>query len=85
MIVVSVDLHSAITGRKKNLGRVIIYNDGTGTIERGNYEAKAFKASSGLTNWSKRKPIRGGQVKDHPRKFVSVWNLVAKALNSMGY
>lgn len=38
MIVVTVELHSAITGDVSQIGKVTLINDGTGTHEIGNYD-----------------------------------------------
>lgn len=92
MIVVTVTLHSAIDGRKEVLAESIIYNDGSGTRTKGNYEAMAirkgidFRDDKGKeAGWLQKHIIRKGQVKGYNRVSDHVWNLVAKALKSMGY
>lgn len=37
MLVVKVELHSSITGEITELARLIIANDGTGDVKKGNY------------------------------------------------
>lgn len=85
MLVVSVDLISARTGEKKNLGKVIIANDGTGTDARGNYFIRALRAGTSLVGWHNKKPTRVGSVVNYPRNKESVWTLVTRALVSLGY
>ena len=76
MILVRIELHSAITGRKSTLGVLRICNDGTGTLTRGNYDVALMNAGD--------KAYRAARVDGHPRKAQSVWRLVAKALASLG-
>lgn len=88
MIVVKIELHSAITGKLTNLGSMIINNDGTGTNLRGNYRARMYKSSkrSVLNQHAQgHKPIRDVEIKDHPRESQPVQSLVLKALKAMGY
>lgn len=82
MIVVTVELHSAITGKKIILGQTIIYNVG-GTSTKGDYEVKVGrKTSIGDLRKIYQQPLRVGQVIGHSRLTANVWTLVAKALNS---
>ena len=90
MIVVRVELHSAITGKTTEIGRAVIHNTG-GTRERGDYEVRAFKGRDDKP-WTRadfnafwQNPLRKGEVKNYPRLSLHVWNLVARALASMGY
>lgn len=83
MIVVRVELHSAITGQKIELARTVIDNIG-GTRTKGDYRCRAYRKGSSLHPLSKN-VIREGEVKGHARLAEPVWNLVAKALTSMGY
>src|SRR5690348_5419520 len=46
MIIVRVELWSAITGAKTELARMCIVNDGTGTAARRNYFGKTFRGRS---------------------------------------
>lgn len=82
MLVVKIELHSARTGEKKTLGKMIIANVG-GTRERGDYRvAVGHKRNADDLRkiWSK--PIREGEVKSYPRMSYNVWRLVARALLS---
>ena len=74
MIIVTIELQSAITGKRSKLGEMYISNDGTGTAERGNYLAHVMRKGS----WHK--PQRRGVVKNYPRASYSVWRLVMRAL-----
>ncbi len=58
---------------KKSLGRIIIYNDGTGTLERGNYIVVAM---------GKRKVLTGA-VQDFPRKNQDSLRLLYEALRDI--
>jgi hypothetical protein len=87
MIVVRVELHSAINGRVTELARAIIANVG-GTDERGDYAAMTLRGrtAAALDKALQAKAItRMAQITGHPRKALHVWHLVAKALAGMGY
>lgn len=84
MIVVRVELHSAVTGRVTELARAEICNDGDGTLEKGNYTCRALRGRS-TEDLDQRRIQRYGEVRDYPRQKIHVWNLVARALMAMGY
>jgi hypothetical protein len=84
MIVVRVELHSAINGRVSEIGRIVIANDGTGSASVGNYRGLAYRGRS-RSQLDRRVVTRTGIVRDYPRLRLHVWNLVAKMLASMGY
>jgi hypothetical protein len=90
VIVVRVELHSAITGVTTEIARALIYNVG-GTRERGNYKTMVFKGRDGEA-WTREQiraampnPMREAEVSDYPRLSLHVWNLVTRALIAMGY
>lgn len=90
MLVIRVELHSAITGETTEIARALIYNKG-GTSDRGDYNAMTFKGRDGAA-WTradilaaKGKPLRKAEVLNYPRKSLHVWNLVSRALTAMGY
>lgn len=88
MIVVRVELHSAITGKTSELARMIVWNDGTAETHRtGNYEAFALrKGAKYKTDRDVReKATRSVAIKGYPKKALHVWNLIAEALIGMGY
>lgn len=83
MIVVRVELHSAVTGRVTELARAHICNVGGG-VERGDYACSTLRGRS-KSALDQRIVQRHCRVDDHERKRLHVWNLVAKALSGMGY
>lgn len=86
MIVVKVELWSAVTGVTSNLGTLVIDNTG-GTDSKANYRARMYKKSKKdlRTQYATEKPIREGVVMGHARHAEPVQNLVAKALKQLGY
>ena len=87
MIVVNVHLDSAISStRDKELARVIIANEGSGTPDDTlhDYSCVSLRGRS-REQLDKRVAQRRGVVTNHPRQAEHVLNLVAKALTSMGY
>lgn len=92
MLVVRVELHSAITGEKSELARMVIDNIG-GTTHKGDYRARTVRGRSRESlDRAMNNMLRGGagathegRVLGHPRLREHVWNLVAKALASMSY
>ena len=83
MIVVRVELHSAVTGQVTQLAHAVIDNIG-GDAVRGDYRFRSFRGRDALT-LSKHVVQREGRVFGHLRQREHVWNLVAKALSSVGY
>ena len=88
MIVVTVDLHSAIDGRIERRGTVVIDNISGGGAKR-SYRARAYKRGderNGIPAMIRHcQPFRTGTVKNHPAQAENIWNLVGKALASMGF
>ena len=84
MIVVRVELWSAVTGRKTELARMHICNDATGTARRRNYVAQTFVGRSAEA-LAKLRVSRKGALRDWPSQDVHVWNLVGAMLEAMGY
>ena len=88
MIVVRVELHSAITGKVEELARMVINKTG-GTHTIRDYRARALRGRSRAAldrAWDfQLKPTREGHVYGHSRLALHVWHLVAKALSSMEY
>lgn len=80
MIVVKIELHSAITKRITILGTMIIHNVG-GTAKRGNYEVCVGNKRD-VHDLTKvfNQPQRKGVVYDYPRQSYNVWRLVSRAL-----
>lgn len=82
MLVVRIELHSAITGKITEIGTAIIANVG-GTKDRGDYSVKVGnKRDAGDIRKTWSNPQRTGEVKDYPRLSYNVWRLIARALLS---
>lgn len=75
MILVKVELHSAITEEVTHLGTMVIANDGTGDAVLRNYDVAL------ITKDLKRG--RSAKVLNHPSPRVSIWYLVSKAINAL--
>jgi len=89
MLVVRVELHSAVTGKVTEIARMLLFNDGTGTRDTGNYKGKVVRGDTeehmAPAVIYQRKSLREGEVKDYPRLKLHVWNLVTRMLTSMKY
>jgi hypothetical protein len=83
MIVVKVELHSAITGHVTEIARMMIANIG-GSRTRGNYSIEVCRGRD-REALAKRIVQRRGGVQNYPRLAVHVWHLVARALQATGY
>lgn len=83
MIIVRVELHSAITGHVTELARAHICNVG-GTATKGDYKVATLRGRDTAT-LDRRVAQRRGTVRDYPRLSIHVWHLVARALIAMGY
>ncbi|MBN7763717.1 hypothetical protein JYP52_21495 [Nitratireductor aquibiodomus] len=79
MIVVKVELWSAVTGKKRKLAEMRISNDGTGTDAKSHYDGAIMRKPDF------REVTREARVEDHRRHALTVWHLVAKMLKTMGY
>lgn len=86
MIVVTIQLHSAVSGQSETLGVMHIANDGTARDARqGNYDVKVGNKTHAVTHDHaaiQDKPQRSGRVENYPRLSYNVWRLVARALKS---
>lgn len=86
MIVVTVELHSALTGKVTLLGKAIIANDGLGSDGVGHYDVMVGrKGASDLKKIFTGSTGRIGRVENFPRKRRNVWYLLRRALTSAGY
>jgi len=83
MIVVRVELHSAVTGRVTELARMFIWNVG-GSRERGEYDGATFIGRS-KEQFKDGRVSRAGHIGDHPRLALHVWHLVTRMLQDMRY
>lgn len=88
MLIVRVELLSAITGQTTELARMHVANDGAGTAQRGNYNGTTFTGRDKKAldcAVALEKVTRRGRVENYPRLQKHVWNLVARMLMNMGY
>lgn len=83
MIVVRVELHSAITRKVTEIARMRICNVG-GTVDLGDYSAEALRGRS-REHLDRGQVQRAGKVSGYPRLRLHVWHLVARALVATGY
>lgn len=84
MILVRVELYSAVTKQVTELARMEIVNDETGTNKRRNYDARTlFGRSKEALN--QRRTQRHARIENWPSLNLHVWNLVATALKKMKY
>lgn len=84
MIIVTADLDSALgSHRDKQLFTMIVTNDGSGSVTRGNYNV--YLGRRGITAPLDiiRRPLRRGRVLDHARKSTHVGTLIRRALESV--
>jgi len=79
MIVIKVELWpGGFEGRKKEIGRMLIDNDGTShTPKRGHYRVRLMRKGSSRT------VQRTARVEDYPRESYPVWELVRRALENL--
>lgn len=85
MIIVKVELHSAITRQVTELARMKICNDGTSPNPNfGNYKAQTFIGRS-TEQLNKETPSKMTEINHWPKERLHVWNLICKALRQMGY
>ena len=84
MLVVKIELWSAVTGAETELGRMYLANDGTARDPaKGNYDVKvARKGSKEYESWNEIKTTRTGRVENYPRLSYNVWRLITRALLS---
>lgn len=86
MIVVRVELHSAITGKTTEIARAVVCNVG-GSVQRGEYLALALRGRKRVEtkDMKEQHVMRRGKVHSYPRKSKHVFCLVVRALRAMGY
>lgn len=84
MIIVRVELHSAITGKITELARMRIVNDESGTLTKRNYSGTSFRGRS-KDDLDKKTIMKQGQLHNWPSAQFHVWNLVRAMLTQLGY
>jgi hypothetical protein len=89
MIVVRVELWSAVTGQVSELARMTIDNLGTtANGQHADYRARSYRGRDAAT--LHRAMLSGvaqreGRVNRHARLRLHVWHLVGRALEAVGY
>lgn len=87
MIIVRVELLSAISGETTELARMHICNEG-GTRTHGDYGVYMLRGRDTEAldkSWRNERYTHTGKVTNHARLSEHVWNLVGKALAAAGY
>jgi hypothetical protein len=84
MIIVSVTLHSAVTGLKTELARMHISNDGTGNREIGHFDVLTLRGRD-TAALDRHIAERAAYIQNYSRQDEHIWNLVARSLRAMGY
>jgi hypothetical protein len=84
MLIVKVELHSAITHQVTEIARMHIINDGTGVADLGNYDVKSLYGRS-AEDFKKQRITHQARVLNYPRERLHVWHLVARALERLKY
>ena len=87
MIIIRVELWSAVTGQKTELARMAICNESGGGNLR-DYSGKTYRGrdEEALTRSMVNDTVtKRGEVLGHPALKQHIWNLVAKMLTNMGY
>lgn len=79
MILIKIELMSAVDEkRNREIGRMVICNDGTGHEMRSDYIVQLMRRGT------RDKVLKTAEVKDYPRLSIPVWHLVARALKNLG-
>jgi hypothetical protein len=87
MLVVKIELHGAMTGCVREIGRMYIVNDGASLDpKRGDYHAAICRRGTTDVptpiNSAGPKPTRTGVVLNYPRTSYNVWRLISRTLRS---
>lgn len=82
MLVLKLELHDAVSGKISTIASAIIFNNGTGDAERGNYNVHVARKNRFSLEDIARSPLRKGRVDNYPRLSYNVWRLVIRALKS---
>jgi len=72
VLIVKIELHSAVTGEVKTIATGKIVNTGAGTPTQGDYRVELRDALG--------RPWKTGTVEGFPRKRLLAWDLLARAL-----
>lgn len=88
MIVVKIELWPRGSEKfAKEIGRMYIANDGTGTRQRSSYDGVLCRRGTERIpeplDPLGPEPTRKGRVEDYPRESLVVWKLILRMLKSM--
>jgi hypothetical protein len=72
MLIVKIELHSAVTGQVTTIATGSIVNTGTGSPTQGNYRIELRDAAG--RKW------KSGHIEGFPRKRLLAWDLLCRAL-----
>lgn len=75
MLIIRIELHSAVTGQIRTIATGEIVNTGTGSPTQGNYRIELRDAAG--RRWKK------GHVGGFPRKRLLAWDLLYRALEKL--
>ena len=75
MLVIRIELHSAVTGQITTIATGTICNTGTGSPTQGNYRIELRDAAG--RKW------KTGQIEGFPRKRLLAWDLLYHALEKL--
>jgi len=75
MLIVKIELHSAVTGQITTLATGKIINTGTGSPTQGNYLIELRDAAGRI--W------KTGHIEKFPRKRLLAWDLLHRALEKL--
>lgn len=75
MLVVKIELHSAVTGRVTTIATGTICNTSTGSPTQGNYRIELRDAAG--RKW------KSGHIEEFPRKRLLAWDLLYRALEKL--
>jgi hypothetical protein len=75
MLIVKIELHSAVTGQVTTIATGKIVNTGTGSLTQGNYRIE-LRDSAGRRS-------KSGHIEGFPRKRLLAWDLLYRALEKI--
>ena len=83
MIVIRIELHSAITGKVTEIGSAIIVNKGDRSGLRHNYKFMIARKNRSIMDVlrGESKPTRSCDIENWPRASKTVWQLLQRCLN----
>ena len=75
MLIVKIELHSAVTGQVTTIATGKIVNTGTGSLTQGNYRIELRDAAG--------RQRKSGHIEGFPRKRLLAWDLLYRALEKI--